>query len=317
MFMAFAGVVSEAHMNQANKRKLAEMETMTLWVVMDTERDLALNVKATDSICTVRTKMQEVIAAENNDSSVPGIAIAQLYSRPKDCSHCPCVEQCHCCPYLTEELMVVLKDGCSVSDYNLKDGDKITMCGDIGLITKLLLKKNGIIGRTQKEEERVTGSACRRELIWAYDLPCVHTVENRIGQKDAVDEKVEVDEKEALSMHDKQAMLIRSRRLKMRLDDDDDDDHETMRLAHDKNAVDQKEQVDDETVLDAPRNMPCSSADARAGVGPVPARASTQATSIYRARVNQSAMNDTSVYEVSLSMSTSDSERDYGLTRKG
>ena len=63
MFMAFAGVVSEAHMNQANKRKLAEMETMTLWVVMDTERDLALNVKATDSICTVRTKMQEVIAA--------------------------------------------------------------------------------------------------------------------------------------------------------------------------------------------------------------------------------------------------------------
>ena len=312
MFMAFEGVVSEAHMNQANKRKLAEVETMTLWVVMDTEGDLALNVKATDSICTVRTKMQEVIAAKNNDSSVPDIAIAQLYSRPKDCSHCPCVEQCHCCPYLTEELMVVLKDGCSVSDYNLKDGDKITMCGDIGLITKLLLKKNGIIGRTQKEEERVTGSACRRELIWAYDLPCVHTVEKRIGQKDAVDEKVEVDEEEALSMHDKQAMLIRSRRLKMKTQDDDDD--ETMRLAHDKNAVGQKEQVDDETVLDAPRNIPCSSANARAGVGPVPARASTQATSDYRTRVNQSAMSWTNVPEVDLN--SSDSERDYGLTRK-
>jgi hypothetical protein len=312
--MAFEGVVSEAHMNQANKRKLAEVETMTLWVVMEPECDLALNVKATDSICTMRTKMQEVIAAKNNDSSVPGIAIAQLYSRPKDCSHCPCVEQCHCCPYLTEELMVVLKDGCSVSDYNLKDGDKITMCGDIGLITKLLLKKN--VMRTQKEEERVTGSACRRELIWAYALPCVHTVEKRIGQKDAVDEKVEVDEKEATSMHDQQAMLIRSRRLRMKkLDDFDDDDHETMRLAHDKNAVDQKEQVGDETVLDAPRNMPCSSADARAGIGPVPARASTQATSTYRTRVNQSAMKGTGVYEVELS--TSDSERDYGLTRKG
>lgn len=100
-----------------------------------------------------------------------------------------------------------------------------------------------------------------------------------------------------------------------KLDDFDDDDHETMRLAHDKNAVDQKEQVGDETVLDAPRNMPCSSADARAGIGPVPARASTQATSTYRTRVNQSAMKGTGVYEVELS--TSDSERDYGLTRKG
>ena len=305
MFTAFEGVVSEAHMNQANKRKLAEVETMTLWVVMDTEGDLALNVKATDSICTVRTKMQEVIAAKNNDSSVPDIAIAQLYSRPKDCSHCPCVEQCHCCPYLTEELMVVLKDGCSVSDYNLKDGDKITMCGDIGLFTKLFFTKTRIISQTQKEEERVTGSACRRELIWAFDVPCVDTVEKRIGQKDAVDEKVEVDEEEALSMHDKQAMLIRSRRLKMKTLDND----ETMRLAHDKNAVDQKEQVDDETVLDAPRNMPCSSANARAGVGPVPARASSQATSDYRTRVNQSAMSWTNVPEVDLN--SSDSERDY------
>ena len=313
MFTAFEGVVSEAHMNQANKRKLAEVETMTLWVVMDTEGDLALNVKATDSICTVRTKMQEVIAAKNNDSSVPDIAIAQLYSRPKDCSHCPCVEQCHCCPYLTSELMVVLKDGCSVSDYNLKDGDKITMCGDIGLFTKLFFTKTGIISQTQKEEERVTGSACRRELIWAFDVPCVDTVEKRIGQKDAVDEKVEVDEEEALSTHDKQAKLIRSRRLKMKTQDDDDDD-ETMRLAHDKNAVGQKEQVDDETVLDAPRNIPCSSANARAGVGPVPARASSQATSDYRTRVNQSDMNEKTKYDVELS--TSDSERDYGLTRK-
>lgn len=310
MFTAFEGVVSEAHMNQANKRKLAEVETMTLWVVMDTEGDLALNVKATDSICTMRTKMQEVIAAKNNDSSVPGIAIAQLYSRPKDCSHCPCVEQCRCCPYLTEELMVVLKDGCSVSDYNLKDGDKITMYGDIGTITKLLLKKNGIIMRTQKEEERVTGSACRRELIWAFDLPCAHTVEKRIGQKDAVDEKVEVDEEEALSRHDKQAMLIRSSRLNMKTLDND----ETMRPAHDKNAVDQKEQVDDKTVLDAPRNMPCSSANARAGVGPVPARASTQAACLYRTRVNQSAMSWTNVPQVDLN--SSDSEWDYGLTRK-
>ena len=165
--------------------------------------------------------------------------------------------------------------------------------------------------RTQKEEERVTGSACRRELIWAYDLPCVHTVEKRIGQKDAVDEKVEVDEEEALSTHDKQAKLIRSRRLKMKTQDDDD---ETMRLAHDKNAVGQKEQVDDETVLDAPRNIPCSSANARAGVGPVPARASSQATSDYRTRVNQSDMNEKTKYDVELS--TSDSERDYGLTRK-
>ena len=305
MFKAFEGVVSEAHMNQANKRKLAEVETMTLWVVMDTEGDLALNVKATDSICTMRTKMQEVIAAKNNDSSVPDIAIAQLYSRPKDCSHCPCVEQCHCCPYLTEELMVVLKDGCSVSDYNLKDGDKITMCGDIGLYTKLFFNKTGIIMQTRKEEERVTGSACRRELIWAFDLPCVDTVEKRIGQEDAVDEKVEVDEEEALSMHDEQAKLIRSRRLQMKTQDDD----ETMRLAHDKNAVGQKEQVDDETVLDAPRNMPCSSANARAGVGPVPARASTQATSDYRTRVNQSAMSWTNVPEVDLN--SSDSERDY------
>ena len=312
MFAAFEGVVSEAHMNQANKRKLAEVETMTLWVVMDTGGDLALNVKATDSICTVRTKMQEVIAAENNDSSVPGITIAQLYSRPKDCSHCPCVEQCHCCPYLTEELMVVLKDGCSVSDYNLKDGDKITMCGDIGLFTKLFFKKKGIIMRTQKEEEHVTGRACRRELIWAFD-PCVHTVEKRIGQKDAVDEKVEVDEEEALSMHDKQAMMIRRTRLNMKTLDNDE-----TRLAHDKNVVDQKEQVDqvdDETVLDAPSNMPCSSANARAGVGPVPARASTQAACLYRTRVNQSATSWTNVPQVDLN--SSDSERDYGLTRKG
>ena len=44
MFTAFEGVVSEAHMNQAKKRKLAEEETMTLWVVMDTEGGLALNV---------------------------------------------------------------------------------------------------------------------------------------------------------------------------------------------------------------------------------------------------------------------------------
>ena len=95
---------------------------------------------------------------------------------------------------------------------------------------------------------------------------------------------------------------------------DDDDDDETMRLAHDKNAVGQKEQVDDETVLDAPRNIPCSSANARAGVGPVPARASSQATSDYRTRVNQSDMNEKTKYDVELS--TSDSERDYGLTRK-
>ena len=218
MNMAAAEVVCKYHRTQAQKRKLAEVQTMTLWAVMDTPISVALTLKATDTIGTMRTKMQEAIAAEKN-SPVLGIVIAELHSSPKDWSHCPDVEQCHCCPYLTQRLMVLLKDGCTVSDYNLKDGDKITMCGrDMEWMFQLLSNKHGVIVRNQKEETRVTRH--HRQLIWAYDR-------------------------------------------------EDNDAVGANSVAHEKNVVLEKDKDDDETVLEAPTNMPCSSADARARVLPL------------------------------------------------
>ena len=218
MNMAAAEVVCKYHRTQAQKRKLAEVETMTLWAVMDTPRSVALTLKATDTIGTMRTKMQEAIAADKN-SPVPGIVIAELHSSPKDCSHCPDVEQCHCCPYLTQRLMV----HCTVSDYNLKDGDKITMCRrDMEWMFQLLSNKHGVIVRTQKEGTRVTRH--HRQLIWAYD----REDKQMITQNDAVGAN---------------------------------------NVAHEKNAVVEKDKVDDETVH-APTNIPCGGADARAREGP-------------------------------------------------
>lgn len=222
MNMAAAEVVCKYHRTQAQKRKLAEVETMTLWAVMDTPSRVELTVKASDTIGTMRTKMQEAIAADKN-SPVPGIVIAELHSSPKDCSHCPDVEQCHCCPYLTQRLMVLLKDGCTVSDYNLKDGDEITMCRrDMEWMFQLLSNKHGVIVRNQKEETRVTRH--HRQLIWAYD----REDKQMITQNDAVGAN---------------------------------------NVAHEKNAVVEKDKVDDETVH-APTNIPCGGADARAREGP-------------------------------------------------
>ena len=263
MNMAAAKVVCKYHRTQSQKRKLAEVETMTLWAVMDTPRSVALTLKATDTIGTMRTKMQEAIAADKN-SPVPGIVIAELHSSPKDCSHCPDVEQCHCCPYLTQRLMVLLKDGCTVSDYNLKDGDEITMCRrDMEWMFQLLSNKHGVIVRTQKEGTRVTRH--HRQLIWAYDRDDKQMItqsdavgaNNVAHEKNAVVEKDKVDDETNIWPHDREdkQMIIQN------------DAVGANNVAHEKNAVVEKDEVDDETVH-APTNIPCGGADACAREGP-------------------------------------------------